>query len=96
MKRLAMLKRVLGLARTKVDLKGSWYRRTKQAYKFNLKTLWKRGRVSFRFDTEEGSVSYLEWSYHGWLESMEIYTPPPIVVGVEGSSRRILSVTTFV
>jgi hypothetical protein len=100
MDKLAMLKRLFGHARTEDESEGEAaddsYRWTKQACKFNPKTLWKRGRVSFRFDTEEGSVSYLGWSYHGWLESMEICTPLPIVVGVEGSSRRILSVTTFV
>jgi hypothetical protein len=97
---LAMLKRVLGLARTEDvsedEAADDSYRWTKQAYKFNLKTLWKRGRVSLRFYTEEGCLSYLEWSYHGWLEPMKIPTPPPIVIGVEGSSRRIRSETTFI
>jgi hypothetical protein len=92
MDKLTMLKSVLGLARTKVES----YRRTKQAYKFNLKTLWKRGRVSLRLYTTENRESFLEWSYHGWLEPIAMSTPRPMVIGVEGSSRRIRSETTFV
>jgi hypothetical protein len=74
MRRLAILKHILGFARITVSNRYRWI---KQAHKFSLKTLWKRGRVSLRFYTTENRVSYLEWSYHGWLESlesMEIYS----------------------
>jgi hypothetical protein len=100
MDKLAMLKRLFGHARTEDESEGEAaddsYRWTKQACKFKLKTLWKRGRVSLRLYTTGYRECFLEWSYHGWLEPMEIPIPPQIVVGVEGSSRRTLSGTTFV
>jgi len=97
--RLALLKRVLGSKKAEYPYNGienipSYW--TKEAYKLKFMACWKRRRVSLSMNNYWGwAPPSLELSYHGSWEPIGIPLITQKVIGVEGSSRTILSDKSF-